>query len=76
MTLAAVVQHVQVLDDSGLIRTEKIGRVRTCRLDPETLGRAGAWIARQEAFWQTALHEIDHALSQARKKSHSSRKKR
>ena len=45
MTLAAVVQHLQVLEESGLVRTEKLGRVRTCRIDPAGLEVAEQWIA-------------------------------
>jgi DNA-binding transcriptional ArsR family regulator len=59
MSLAAVVQHIQVLADSGVIRTRKVGRVRSCQLRPEALKRAGGWIvARQEAFWKAGLREI------------------
>lgn len=44
MSLAAVVQHLQVLEDSGLVRTQKTGRVRTCQLDRDGLGAAQRWI--------------------------------
>ncbi|KRA75913.1 MULTISPECIES: metalloregulator ArsR/SmtB family transcription factor [unclassified Lysobacter] len=44
MSLAAVVQHLQVLEDSGLVRSQKTGRVRTCRLDRDGLGAAQRWI--------------------------------
>lgn len=43
-TLAAVVQHLQVLERCGLVRTEKVGRVRTCRIDPAGLAVAGDWL--------------------------------
>ena len=63
MTLAAVVQHVQVLARSGVIATEKRGRVRTCRLRPEALGRAGRWLAQQqERFWKAGLAALDEGL--------------
>ena len=59
MTLSAVVQHVQVLVDSGLIRTAKTGRTRTCTLRPRNLERAGTWlVAQQEAFWKAGLREM------------------
>jgi len=45
MTLAAVVQHVQVLEECGLVKTEKLGRVRTCRIEPGGLEAAAQWIA-------------------------------
>jgi len=47
MSLAAVVQHVQALEQSGLIHTEKAGRVRTCRLEPQALRLLEQWIARR-----------------------------
>jgi DNA-binding transcriptional ArsR family regulator len=47
MTLAAVVQHVQALEASGLIRTRKLGRVRTCEIAPSALARAERWLARR-----------------------------
>ncbi|MCA1825828.1 MAG: metalloregulator ArsR/SmtB family transcription factor [Myxococcales bacterium] len=51
VTLAAVVQHLQVLEASGLIRTEKVGRVRSCRVRPEGLEVAERWIAQRRAAW-------------------------
>jgi DNA-binding transcriptional ArsR family regulator len=44
MSLPAVMQHLAVLEDSGLVRSRKHGRVRTCRLEPQALARAEAWI--------------------------------
>ncbi len=68
MTLAAVVQHVQVLANAGVIRTEKVGRVRTCHPRPESLGNAENWIAAQrEAFWKASLQAMDRLLSAERK---------
>jgi DNA-binding transcriptional ArsR family regulator len=49
MTLAAIVQHLQVLEHSGVVRTEKIGRVRTCRLDSHGLGLAERWLSARRA---------------------------
>lgn len=49
MTLAAVVQHVQVLEESGIIRTEKVGRVRTCRIEFAGLVAAEKWISGRKA---------------------------
>ena len=78
MTLAAVVQHVQVLSECGVIRTEKTGRVRTCRLDPEALGVAAKWIAsRQEAFWRAGLAAMDGLFKEEdRKRSRKERRRR
>lgn len=63
MTLAAVVQHVQVLERCGLIRTEKQGRVRTCSLRPETLTSAGHWIAERESAWERRLDRLGELLA-------------
>ena len=45
MSLPAVMQHLAVLEESGLVRSEKIGRVRTCRIEPKALGMAEQWIS-------------------------------
>src|SRR5260221_8928335 len=50
ITLAAVVQHLQVLEESGLIRSEKVGRVRTCRLEAGGLNTLADWVAERRAF--------------------------
>lgn len=52
MSLPAVMQHLQVLEASGLVRSEKVGRVRTCRIDPAALKPAEQWIARRRASWE------------------------
>ena len=52
MTLAAIVQHLQVLEESGVIRTEKVGRVRTCRIEPRGLRLAEKWIAERRTLWE------------------------
>jgi DNA-binding transcriptional ArsR family regulator len=64
MTLAAVVQHVQVLEQCGVIKTEKIGRVRTCRLDPLGLSAAERWIARRRALWQRRFDRLGELLEE------------
>jgi len=64
MTLAAVVQHVQVLEQSGVIRTEKVGRVRSCRLDPAGLGVAERWIADRRALWERRLDRLGDLLGE------------
>lgn len=52
MSLAAVGQHVQILEDSGLVKTQKIGRVRTCRLVTERLNEVEQWITEKRALWE------------------------
>lgn len=62
VTVAATVQHLQVLQDSELVRSEKVGRVRTCRLDPAGLRTAEAWLHRQRTTWERLLDRLDAVL--------------
>lgn len=64
MTLAAVVQHLQVLEESGLVRTEKLGRVRTCRLDPAGFSVAEKWIADRRSMWETRFDRLGDLLAE------------
>lgn len=65
ISLAAVVQHVQVLEAGGLVATRKQGRVRTCHLVPDGLLAAERWLARRRAMWEGRLDRLD-ALMHAR----------
>jgi DNA-binding transcriptional ArsR family regulator len=62
VSLAAVVQHIQHLEDSGLVRTEKVGRIRTCYLRPEGLRPAERWIAERRALWERRLDRLGALL--------------
>jgi DNA-binding transcriptional ArsR family regulator len=64
VTLAAVLQHLQVLEASGVVRTEKVGRVRTCRIDPEGLSAAAQWIADRRALWERRLDRLGALLDE------------
>ncbi|HVY91746.1 MAG TPA: metalloregulator ArsR/SmtB family transcription factor [Bryobacteraceae bacterium] len=64
MTLAAVVQHLQVLEESGLISTQKIGRVRTCNIERAGFQAAEAWIANRRSIWDKRLDALGDLLSQ------------
>ena len=64
MSLSAVVQHLQVLEASGLVRSEKVGRVRTCRIEPEALRMAEEWIARRRALWERRLDRLGEYLAE------------
>jgi DNA-binding transcriptional ArsR family regulator len=64
MTLAAVVQHLQVLEESALVRTEKSGRVRTCRLDPTGFSIAQQWIADRRSIWEKRLDRLGDLLAE------------
>src|ERR671928_2063467 len=59
MTLTGMKKHVGVLEQAGLVRTEKIGRVRTCRLGPCRLQEETAWIERYRQLWALRLDELD-----------------
>jgi DNA-binding transcriptional ArsR family regulator len=62
ITLAAVVQHMQVLERSGLVRTTKVGRVRTCRIEPKGLTVAERWIEDRRSLWERRLDRLGALL--------------
>ena len=64
MSLAAVVQHVQVLEASGLVRTQKTGRTRTCSLNPVTLRSAERWISERRTFVERRLDRLGEYLAE------------
>ncbi|MEO9189476.1 MAG: metalloregulator ArsR/SmtB family transcription factor [Acetobacteraceae bacterium] len=64
MSLPAVMQHLAVLENSGLIRSEKIGRVRTCRVEPQALSLAEQWINARRAEWERRLDRLGAYLQQ------------
>ena len=64
MSLAAVVQHVQVLEASGLVRSEKIGRVRTCELEPRVLRHAEHWISERRTSSERRLDRLGAYLAE------------
>jgi DNA-binding transcriptional ArsR family regulator len=69
MTLAAVVQHIQVLEQSGVISTRKQGRVRTCQLEPRALDIVNRWIAQRRSTWERNLDRLGEVLSERKRKS-------
>jgi DNA-binding transcriptional ArsR family regulator len=64
MSLPAVVQHLQVLEESGLVRSEKIGRVRTCHLESKTLRTAEHWITERRTLWERRLDRLGEYLAE------------
>ena len=62
ITLAAVVQHLQVLEESGLVRTEKVGRVRTCSIEPAGLSVAEQWIGARRSTWEQRFDRLGDLL--------------
>jgi DNA-binding transcriptional ArsR family regulator len=65
ITLAAVVQHLQVLEESGLVRTEKVGRVRTCSIETRGLSVAEQWIDERRSVWEKRLDRLGKFLAEA-----------
>lgn len=64
ITLAAVVQHLQVLEKSGLVRTTKVGRVRTCRMEPNGLSVVEQWIGDRRSLWEARLDRLGDVLAE------------
>lgn len=64
MSLSAVVQHLQVLEASGLVRTAKVGRVRTCQIEPAALRRAEGWISERRMLWEQCLDRLGEFLAE------------
>jgi DNA-binding transcriptional ArsR family regulator len=63
ISLPAVHQHLQVLQDCGLVRSEKVGRVRTCHLELKMLNTAQTWIQARKAMWERRLDRLDAFLA-------------
>ena len=64
MSLPAVLQHLRVLEASGLVRSTKIGRVRSCRIEPEILRLAEDWIGGRRALWERRLDRLGEFLAE------------
>jgi DNA-binding transcriptional ArsR family regulator len=64
MSLAGVVQHVQVLEASGLVRSQKVGRTRTCSINPAALSSAEHWISERRAGWERRLDRLGGYLAE------------
>jgi DNA-binding transcriptional ArsR family regulator len=64
MSLPAVVQHLQLLEASGLVRSEKIGRVRTCHVDTTALRTAERWISERRTTWERRFDRLGDYLAQ------------
>jgi DNA-binding transcriptional ArsR family regulator len=62
MSLPAVVQHLQVLEQSGLVRSQKQGRVRTCTINTEALGEAEQWLNERRILWENRLNRLEALL--------------
>src|SRR5689334_4323551 len=68
MTLTGMKKHVGVLEQAGLVMTEKVGRVRTCKLGPRRLDEAAAWIERHGELWDARFDELDKVVEELKRK--------
>src|SRR5262245_28908101 len=64
MSLSAVMQHLHLLESSGLIATEKVGRIRTCRIEPKALGAVERWIADRRSSWERRFDRLGQFLAE------------
>jgi DNA-binding transcriptional ArsR family regulator len=64
MSLSPVVQHLEVLQVSGLVSSEKVGRVRTCRIEPAALRPAERWISARRSSWERRFDRLDEYLAE------------
>jgi DNA-binding transcriptional ArsR family regulator len=68
MTLTGMKKHVGVLEQAGLVATEKVGRVRTCKLGPRQLEEEAAWIEKYRQLWDARFDALDHVVEQMKRK--------
>jgi DNA-binding transcriptional ArsR family regulator len=64
MSLSAVVQHLRILEEAGLVKSEKVGRVRTCTLDIKAITQVERWIAERKRFWEQQYDQLEVYLAQ------------
>ena len=77
MTLTGIKKHVGVLEAAGLVTTEKVGRVRTCKVGPRRLEEETAWIERYRQHWDARFDELDRVVEELKRKEKvDGRKKR
>ena len=76
MTLTGMKKHVGVLEEAGLVITEKVGRVRTCRIGARRLEESAAWIERYQQLWDARFSELDKVVEELKRKEklHGSKK--
>jgi DNA-binding transcriptional ArsR family regulator len=66
MSLPAVMLHLKVLEESGLVTSEKTGRVRTCRIDPKMLSQAEQWVSERRQMWERSLDRLGAFLDETK----------
>jgi DNA-binding transcriptional ArsR family regulator len=75
MTLTGMKKHVGILEQAGLVTTEKVGRVRTCRLGPRRLEDETAWIERYRRLWEARFDELEKVVEQLKRKEQGNERK-
>jgi len=77
MTLTGMKKHVDVLEQAGLVSTEKVGRVRTCKLGPRRLEQERAWLEQHRELWESRFMALDQIVEESKRKekAHGRRKK-
>ena len=73
MTLTGMKKHVGVLEQAGLVTTEKVGRVRTCRLGVRRLEEEAAWIERYRQLWDARFDELDNVVDELKREKRVNR---
>ena len=68
MTLTGMKKHIGVLEQAELVTTEKVGRVRTCKLGPRRLEAETAWLERHRQLWEARFSELDNVIENLKKK--------
>lgn len=68
MTLTGMKKHVGVLEHAGLVTTEKVGRVRTCKLGQRRLEQEAAWIEEYRRLWDARFQELDRVVEELKRK--------
>ncbi|MGA8585979.1 MAG: metalloregulator ArsR/SmtB family transcription factor [Roseiarcus sp.] len=76
MTLTGMKKHVGVLEQAGLVTTEKVGRARTCKLGLSRLEEEAAWIERHRQLWDARFDELDKVVEELKRKEHVDGRKR
>ena len=71
MTLTGMRKHVGVLEHAELVTTEKLGRIRTCRLGPRRLEAETAWMEQQRRLWEARFDELERVVAERRRKEHT-----
>jgi DNA-binding transcriptional ArsR family regulator len=75
MTLTGMKKHVAILEEAGLVATEKIGRVRTCTLGPHRLEAETAWIEAHRQLWAARFDALDHLVDDLKRKEQTDGRK-